>query len=203
MNRTLKPNRRTDKTRQPDIRTVFNMCQITKQIMLPITAVNQNLLSTLERVISDMICGKCIVDGYVKPNSIQIITYSSGTMKNSNVIFDVMFNCQVCFPVAGMKVKCIAKNITKAGIRAESADTSKSNEQSPFVLYIARDHSQNNQLMNSIQVGEEFTAKVIDKRFELNDNYISIIGEIHKDRDRDRDRDKGPFKPSIEFQTIN
>lgn len=199
MNRTLKPNRRNDKTRQPDIRTVFNMCQITKQIMLPITAVNQNLLSTLERVISDMICGKCIVDGYVKPNSIQIITYSSGTMKNSNVIFDVMFNCQVCFPVAGMKVKCIAKNITKAGIRAESADTSKSNEQSPFVLYIARDHSQNNQLMNSIQVGEEFTAKVIDKRFELNDNYISIIGEIHKDRDRDRDRDKGPFKPSIEF----
>lgn len=192
MNRTTKTTRR-DKYKQPEIRTVFNPCQITKQIMLPITAINQNLLSTLENVISGMICGKCIVDGYVKPGSVQIVTYSSGMMKNANVIFDVVFNCQVCFPVAGMKLKCVAKNITKAGIRAESAESD--GELSPFVLYVARDHSQNNKLLNSISVGQHFVATVIDKRFELNDDYISIIGEISEDKTKST----SAFKPNIEF----
>jgi hypothetical protein len=194
MNRTVKSSKR-DKSRQQEIKTVFNLCQITKQIMLPITAINQTLLSTLENVISEMICGKCIVDGYVKPGSIQIITYSSGMMKGTNVIFDVVFNCQVCFPVAGMKLKCIAKNITKAGIRAESSESEVG--QSPFVLYVARDHSYDNKLLNSIKVGEEFIATVIDKRFELNDNYISIIGEIYEEKTRSTNAQT--FKPSIEF----
>jgi hypothetical protein len=194
MNRTLKSSKR-DKSRQQEIKNVFNLCQITKQIMLPITAINQTLLSTLENVISEMICGKCIVDGYVKPGSIQIITYSSGMMKGTNVIFDVVFNCQVCFPVAGMKLKCIAKNITKAGIRAESSESEGG--QSPFVLYVARDHSYDNKLLNSIKVGEEFIANVIDKRFELNDNYISIIGEIYEEKTRSTNAQT--FKPSIEF----
>ena len=69
MNKLNKTNRRP---RQQEIKTVFSQCQITKKIVLPITAVNMNLVSTLENVISEMICGKCIVDGYVKPNSIQI-----------------------------------------------------------------------------------------------------------------------------------
>jgi len=50
--------------------------------------------------------------------------------------FEVVYECQICFPVAGMKLNCVAKNITKAGIRAESSET----DESPFVLFVARDH---------------------------------------------------------------
>jgi hypothetical protein len=167
--------------------------------MLPITAIGQNLLSTLENTISEMICGKCIVDGYVKPGSIQIISYTCGTLKNSKVLFDVVFNCDVCFPVAGMKLKCIAKNITKAGIRAESSEDD--GNPSPFILYIAKDHSFTSDVFNSMKVGQEFIAKVIDQRFELYDNYISIIGEIAQsyEREREREKSKSEFKPSIQF----
>ena len=157
-----------------DIKNVFTICEINKTIVLPINSIGKNLYITIESTISKMIGGKCIVEGYVKPNSIKIITYSSGVIKAQNVIFDVVFLCEVCYPVAGMLLNCVAKNITKAGIRAESSDEIPS----PFVLFIARDHYYSNDYFNSIQENEKFIARVIAQRFELNDKYISIIGEI-------------------------
>jgi DNA-directed RNA polymerase subunit E'/Rpb7 len=157
-----------------DIKNVFTSCEITKTIILPINSIGKNLYVTIESTISKMIGGKCIVEGYVKPNSIKIITYSSGVIKGQNVIFDVVFLCEVCYPVAGMLLNCIAKNITKAGIRAESSDESLS----PFVLFIARDHYYSSEYFNSIQENEKFVARVIAQRFELNDKYVSVIGEI-------------------------
>jgi len=196
MNRSGKTFR---KSKVQEIKTVYNKCQITKKILLPISAIGQNLLSTIENTISEMVCGKCIVDGYVKPGSVQIISYTSGTLKHSKVLFDVVFNCDVCFPVSGMKLRCIIKNITKAGIRAESAEDD--GNPSPFILFVARDHSFTSETFNSMKVGQEFVAKVIDKRFELNDEYVSIIAEIDKsyEREKERERAKENFRPTINF----
>jgi len=192
-------NQKVKRSKPQEIRTVYNTCQLVKEIMLPITAVNKELNSTLERTITNMICGKCIVEGYVKPNSIQIINYSCANLKGSNAIFHVLFKCDVCFPVAGMKLRCIAKNITKAGIRAESAEDD--GNPTPFILYVARDHAYANEIFNSIKVGQEFVAKVIEQRFELNDNYISIIAQIDSsfEREQRRERARENFKPTINF----
>lgn len=162
------------KYRQKDTKGVYSPCQITKNIVLPITAVGKNLLQTLENTITKMVGGKCIVEGYVKPGSIRVITFSSGIVKGENIVFDVVFNCEVCYPVAGMNFNCIAKNITKAGIRAESVDE----QPSPFVLFIARDHYYASDYFNSIEENEKFVARVIAQRFELNDKYVSIIAEL-------------------------
>lgn len=162
------------KFRQREIKTVYSPCQITKSIMLPMTSIGKNLQQTLEQTISKMVGGKCVVEGYVKPGSVKIITFSSGLVKGSNVLFDVVFNCEVCYPVAGMNLNCIAKNITKAGIRAESADE----QPSPFILFIARDHFYSSNYFNSIEENEKFVARVIGQRFELNDKYVSIIAEL-------------------------
>ena len=90
-------------------------------------------------------------------------------------LFNVVFNCEVCYPVSGMNLNCIAKNITKAGIRAESADE----QPSPFILFIARDHYYANEYFNSIEENEKFVARVIAQRFELNDKYVSIGSIIY------------------------
>lgn len=162
------------KNKQQEIKTVYSPCQITKNIVLPITAIGKNLLQTLENTITKIVGGKCIVEGYVKPGSIRVITFSSGIVKGESIIFDVVFNCEVCYPVSGMKLNCIAKNITKAGIRAESVDE----QPSPFVLFIARDHYYASEYFNSIEENEKFVARIIAQRFELNDKYISIIAEL-------------------------
>ena len=176
------------KYRQKDSQSVYSSCQITKSIMLPITTVGKNLRETLGYAITKMVGEKCIVEGYVKPSSVEVITYSSGLVKGDQVIFDVVYKCEVCFLVSGMKLNCIAKNITKAGIRAESADETPS----PFVLFIARDHFYSSDYFNSIEENEKIVVRVIAQRFELNDKYVSVIAELVSPPKKD-------FKPRIEF----
>jgi DNA-directed RNA polymerase subunit E'/Rpb7 len=185
---------RNQQYRQKEIRTVYSLSQITKKIALPINAIGRNLQQTIEETIAAMVEGRCIVEGYVKPHSVRVITYSSGLIKGTEVVFDVVFECEVCFPVAGMLFNCVAKNITKAGIRAESADEIPS----PFVLFVARDHYYANDYFNSIEENEKFTARVIAQRFELNDKYVSIIAEIVPPKKKDY-QNQGQ-KPRLEFE---
>ena len=126
--------------------------------------VGSNIKQTLEKVIASEIEGKCIVEGYIKPNSTKILTYSSGEISGINVIFEVVFECFVCSPVEGMHIKCIAKNITKAGIRAETPE-----EPSPVVIFVARDHHTTKPYFAKVQPNDNITVRVIGQRFELND----------------------------------
>ena len=153
---------------------VYELALLTRNVNLQMNLVGSNLVEVLTKKISSMYDGKCIVEGFVKPGSINIITTSSGVISGTNVSFEVVFQCQISYLVEGMNINCIAKNITKAGIRGESADET----QSPFIIFIARDHHFMNEYFTSIKENDTFTAKVIGQRFELNDKYISIIGEL-------------------------
>lgn len=152
---------------------IYSNVLITRKIPVNIINVGSNIKQTLEKVISLQIEGKCIVEGYVKQNSTKIISYSSGLVNGADIMFDVTFECLVCSPVEGMHIKCIAKNITKAGIRAETDENP-----SPVVIFIARDHHYNLPYFSTIKENDEIKVRVIGQRFELNDKYISIIAEL-------------------------
>jgi len=174
---TTKPNRKFKQRQDTKLKSIYSRCLITKTITLPITAIGNNISETIENIIKINFEGKCIVEGYIKPNSSKIITYSSGVINRGNrVSFEAVFECETCFPVEGMLISCVAKNITKAGIKAES----DKEVPSPIVVFIARDHHFNNAYFNEIKEGDKFNVRVIGQRFELNDTYISIIGEIIK-----------------------
>lgn len=164
------------KREPPKIESVYSRCLLSRTITLPITAIGNDLNTTLVKTIIAAYEGRCVVEGYIKPDSCNIITYSSGLNKGGNVLFEVVFECQVCFPVESMLIECVAKNITKAGIRAESSKESPS----PIIVFIAKDHNYNVPEFSEIKEGDVFTTRVIGQRFELNDKYISIIGELVK-----------------------
>jgi DNA-directed RNA polymerase subunit E'/Rpb7 len=172
--------RQPKKKRESKIQTVYSRCLITRKVSLPIVSIGKNLKETIEDNIKATFEGKCSVEGYIRPNSTKIVTHSSGIIQRGNIIsFDVVFECDVCFPVEGMLVQCSAKNITKAGIRAESA----TEVPSPIVVFIAKDHNYNVQYFSEIKEGDKITIRVIGQRFELNDKYVSIIGELVKETD--------------------
>jgi DNA-directed RNA polymerase subunit E'/Rpb7 len=157
--------------------TIYSRNLLTRSILLPINAVGKNIRETIERNIAVQFEGKCVVEGFIKSGSSKIITYSSGLIIRGNQIsFEVVFECDVCFPVEGMLITCLAKNITKAGIRAESAYDSPS----PIVVFVARDHHYNDAFFSDIKEGDKIDIRVIGQRFELNDKYISIIAELLK-----------------------
>jgi DNA-directed RNA polymerase subunit E'/Rpb7 len=181
------------KRRDTKLQSIYSRCLLTRKIVLPITVIGKNLNEVIEEFIQDNFEGKCVVEGYVKPNSSKIIRYSSGLIeRGNNVVFEIVFECDVCFPVEGMLISCTVKNVVKAGIRAESAN----DVPSPIVVFVAKDHHFNNQQFNETQVGDIITVRVIGQRFELNDKYVSIIGELVKEKDY-VPKQKLPAKPRL------
>ena len=147
---------------------------ITRQVNLPIINIGKNIMQTFESVIKTQYEGKCSVEGYIKPGTTNIISYSAGKMSGNVVSFQVVFTCEICTPVEGMFIQCVASNITKAGIRAHTKEMP-----SPVVIFIARDHYYDSDEFNNIKEGDNITVKVIGCRFELYDTQISIIAEIY------------------------
>ena len=186
------------KRRDNKLVSIYSRCLITKNVSIPITSIGKNIKETIEKVIAFNFEGKCLVEGYIKPKSSKIITYSSGLVERGiNISFEVVFECEICFPVEGTLVSCVAKNITKAGIRAESSDEIPS----PIILYLARDHHYNNKQFAKIEVNDTFNVRVIGQRFELNDKYVSIIGELVKPKP-DKEGFKNYSKPKLVIEDL-
>jgi len=193
MDLTIKPK---TKRRDRDIRlaSIYSRSLITRNVSIPITGIGKNILSTIEKIISQKYEGKCIAEGFVKPGSAKIITYSSGMVQSTNIIFEVVFECQICCPVEGTLISCVAKNITKAGIRAESMDETPS----PVVIFITRDHSYGMPYFATIKEGDKLNVRVIGQRFELNDKYISIIAELIEPKEAKEAKE--PSKAKLVFE---
>ena len=153
--------------------SIYTPTLITRKIPIGIIHVGKNIKQTLERIIASQIEGKCVVEGFIKPGSAKIATYSSGIVKADEIIFDITFECMVCSPVEGMLINCIAKNITKMGIRAETNESP-----SPVVIFISRDHHYTSSYFSNIKENDDIQVSVIGQRFELNDKYVSIIAKI-------------------------
>jgi DNA-directed RNA polymerase subunit E'/Rpb7 len=182
------------KRREVRIQTVFSRCLITRKISMPITTIGKNLKENIEENLKINYEGKCVVEGYIKTNSSRIVTYSSGLIeRGNNITFEIVFECDICFPVEGMLIPCVAKNITKAGIRAESAN----DVPSPVIVFIAKDHHYSVPYFSEIKEGDKINVRVIGQRFELNDKYISIIGELVKEKEFMQQKPKIQSKPRI------
>ena len=179
--------KKTGKKKDGKLDGIYSKCLITKSITLDMKHVGKQLKSVLEKSIKSTIEGKCIVEGFVKLDSTKIISYSSGVITSEKIKFDVIIECEVCSPVEGMLINCVARNITKAGIRADSADESPS----PIICFVARDHHSSMSNFNSINEGDIFLVRVLGQRFELNDKQISIIGELVIDKEKNDNKKKG------------
>ena len=153
--------------------SIYAPAMITKSVTVPITNVGRNIQDTLETVIKSQVEGKCVVEGFVKPGSVKVLQHSSGNVDGSTILFEVVFECEICCPVEGMVVSCVAQNNTKAGIRAETVESP-----SPMVIFVSRDHHYHVESFAEIEAGQEIQVRVIGQRFELNDTQVSVIAEL-------------------------
>ena len=158
-------------------RGIFMKNVLSRRVILPFYSVGSNIRENIKKKLEENLYNKCTKEGYIKNKSIMILSYSSGIIEGDSVIFDVMFECEICHPVEGQLIKCQVKNITRAGIRA--VYITKDNN-SPITIFVARDHHYNNEEFTKITEGQDITIQVIGIRYELNDKSISVLGELHK-----------------------
>ena len=173
---------------------------LTTRIIIHITEVGQNTKQNLEAALIDRIANKCVEEGFIRPKSIRIQSFTAGIVRSENVEFHVVYQCQVARPVEGQVLEATVKTITKAGIHAQCIDM---DDNIPVTVFIARDHHPNSQEFSHVKEGDQIYACVIGTRFELNDPYIvaiaSLVNNGRGDRDqRDNLRRKAPSdKPRI------
>lgn len=170
-----KPKHQPQQNTERKIYGVYMRSILNTRVSLSITEIGKNIKPNLENKITSKISGKCISDGYIKPNSIKIISYSSGSISSDSIEFHVVFECMVCLPVEGMLIECKCKTITKAGIHAQVIDDTGN---IPVTVFIARDHHHLDDRLNAIKENAKLVASVIGVRFELNDTFICVIAKL-------------------------
>jgi len=169
----IRPKKKITKLKVKESNEIYSKSLFSREVCVSITNIGKNMKETLERIIASEVEGKCIIQGYVKPASVKVQNYSSGLVMTDKVIFNVVLECYVCIPVEGMIINCFAENITKAGIRALITK-----ENSPLLIFVARDHNYMSSYFNSVKENDNIKIKVIGQRYELNDKYISIIASL-------------------------
>jgi hypothetical protein len=117
---------------------------------------------------------RCIEDGYVKKDSVKLLTLSAGLFSADKIKYTATYECLICLPVEGMPIRCVAKSISNGGIRAVIADE----EVSPVVVFVARETTDAD--LSKYKEGDVFDAIVFGVQYELNDTFVSVLAIIPK-----------------------
>ena len=147
---------------------------LSRTVRIHISMCGSNIMDTLAQTLKEFE-GKCIAEGYLKKNSIQIVNYSCGIMKAQYVMITVVFECKIANPTVNQELECIVENNTKAGIKCKLNAT-----ESPFIIFVARDHHSEVDGIDDIQPSSIINVQVIGHRYEVNDPQISIIAKWNK-----------------------
>ena len=180
---------------QQKIYDVYIMSTLTMRIPLTMNEIGRNIKQNLERMISKSIEGRCVAEGFIKPGTINVVSFSSGTINNNKVEFQTVFECKICYPVEGMWIECMTKTITKAGVHAEVVDKEGN---IPITVFVARDHHYTDRQFSMLKEGEKIIVRIVGVRFELNDPYICVIGKL-MDQANVQDNRNVLRKPPIQF----
>ena len=157
-------------------RNIYMKSMLTTKVLVPMNAIDVYITQFLERKIRENVEGKCIAEGFVRPNSVKDITHSAGVVKHGDIEFTVVYECFVCHPVEGMNVDFTVKSITKAGIHGYVEDAAL--DIKPIVVFIARDHHYASRNFSKINEGDKITGKVFGVNFQLNDQRIYVMAEL-------------------------
>lgn len=151
---------------------VFSRIIIEEDIIVPFNYLRKNLNNYFLEYSKNFIEGKCRKEGFIKSNSVSVVNFSNGLLKGDKIYYKVYYEVDACCPYKNMVLTAKIKNITKIGIRAVISDTDN-----PIVLFVSNEHNLNKNIESYI-IGQKIDLKIIDFRFELYDEFISVIAQI-------------------------
>ena len=160
--------------------SLFRFSILSRRIKIPIYNVNENIITTMEKYIKINFEQKCHIEGYIEKDSSEVLTVSGGNVSGSDVIYMVIFQCKICNPSEGMVLNCIVGSSFHKSVRAfisSSMENAKDIQQNFIVAFIALPESEEELKVDLPSNGDEIKVKVIASRFELNDTFITVIGE--------------------------
>lgn len=162
---------------------------IQQKVSLLPSQLNSNFENALLSNIRNKLEGKCIAEGYIRPNSIIIIDrtmgYKKGEHFNGQMTCILKCICDICFPPQGERFQCVVKNINKMGLLAVNG---------PIIIYATRHQENNEKFFNDgIEPNMVIEIEVIKSKCTPGDDKIVVLGAIQKIVD-DTELNQRPFK---------
>ena len=138
------------------------------------------LTSNFEQVITTAakfkLEGKICKSGYVRPDSVLVLSRSLGYYNSAHfqgqVTFDVELVCDICNPVRGDTIFCEVVNLHQYGLRANAGDNSE------ISVYVMREHHSDHFDDPKLCEHSHILVEVICTRCKLNDKKIIVTGKI-------------------------
>ena len=153
---------------------IFYETSLQKRIILSSNDFNSSIDEKIKSLLVSQIEEKCIREGYVKEGSIKILERSSpflyGNQMNGKVAINIRFSVDLCCPFRGNIIKCNINKINKLGVLASNG---------PLSIIIARQFHSNKDVFKDLTENQEIEIKIIDKKFKINDNTISVIAKLN------------------------
>ena len=149
-----------------------------KMIYISANDLNSNIDKNISQKLNSDLNGICIKEGFVKPNSIDIILRSEGNMKVSNfkavVYYNVKYNVMICNPIEGQLIECMVSEVNKSNITCYV----ESEETSPLNIFLSKQHHLGNEEYAKIKSGDKIKIRVLAKKFQYLDKQILVIGQF-------------------------
>ena len=162
-----------------DIKNIFAHTQFEYKIVLHVNEVGKNLHETFLKYVRENVEGRCIEEGWVRPGSVKIVQHSAGSLLADSVHYDfrVVLECDVCFPVDGMIIPCVVRNVVE--IAAISAEANlPNNAASPVLVYLYRDFHHHSPEFAKLKKKDEIVVRVKGSHYAYGDRQITVIGQL-------------------------
>ncbi len=154
---------------------IYFKCILKKKIKVDPKYLNENLDKYLISYLQNKIEGKCMDEGYIRPESIKLLKRSAGQLLGSrftgDITYEVAYSAEVCNPSLGSIIDAKVQYVTKVGLMCLNG---------PLSLFVPKVNHENN-LDNFLKIksGDMVRIEVISKKYSLNDSEIKVTGKIH------------------------
>ena len=141
---------------------------------------DENIDKNLEMILKNKVEGICIKEGFIKPNSVTILSRSTGKMNlsifNGDVNYILNYQALVCNPTIGDEIICTVQDINKSIVNAYIDEP----ERSPLNIFLARQHHIDNESYFKLKKNDSIKIKIIGKKYEYLDSNILVFGNLIK-----------------------
>ena len=150
--------------------------------------------------------GKCCRFGYVRPNSVVIVSRTMGEVEgchfNGEITFRVEAIADVCRPVAGDRLLCEVENINRLGLLAKAGENREVHVYAVIQQYDNAAFFEDPRLKETAKI----VVEVVGAKYKLKDTSVMVLGKIVRVLDQDvlEDYDgKSVLLPGIVLTAVN
>ena len=146
---------------------------LVKKLCISCNELDNDIDTLLKDKLVKAVGNRCLNEGYIRGDSINIVSRTIGKINpnhfNGDVYYNVQYEADICNPSKDMVVECIIKNINQMGIMAE---------RDCLIIVIAKQLMDPSIDMNIFRIGEKINITIVGSRFDLNDKQITVVGKL-------------------------